>query len=389
MKEVKLLEEFCLKNNLVTYDPYDIWKTNLGLSVKDFYNKNRYLALIPASILVFYDQFINNRLRFGYKTQEYPIVRGLAAQILLNLYKSTGNDNYLVYAKDHLDWLANNSCEGYSGNSWGIGFTWPVSKKIVYDLNTPLATHTPYVLEAFDKFTKITGDDSYVDNIRSCYEFYENDIQIMFETTNSMATSYGPFKDRIVTNSVSYTLFAYSIFLDYIPSKKKYIQKKISKLYNFLKDVQLTNGSWYYAAFDNNSFIDCFHSCIVLKNIIKSQNRAKIFGHDYESVVSNGYNYITTAFYDNKRKLYKRFSKNNKINIIKFDLYDNAEFLTISRLLGDINRYESLKEGISNLFVKNNNIYSSQNFLGFLINKNTLRWGVMPYLYSLSITDDY
>ncbi len=384
LNAIMLIEQFCLKHNLETYDPYDIWKTKVGLSVKDFYNRKPAVAIFPASVLVLFDHLLNNRSRYGYRVQEYPIVRGLASQILLNVYKSYKKDIYLTYAREHLDWLVNNSCKGYSGNAWGIGFTWPVSENIAYDSNTPLATHTPYVLEAFNQYTKITGDMRYMSYIESCYKFYENDIKILFETPKSIATSYGPTRDRIVTNSISYTLFAYSIFIDYFPKDEVYICEKIYKLYNFIKETQSDNGSWHYAPFDDDSFIDCFHSCIVLKNIIKTQKRLNNLDN-FEQVVGLGYNYIVSAFYDKNKNLFKRFSKTNKINITKFDLYDNAEFLNLASLMGDKNRVTSLNTKINEVFIKNNHIYSSQNFFGSLINKNTLRWAVMPYLYSLSI----
>lgn len=84
----QMIRKYCLSNYLATYDPYDIWKTGIGVSVKKLFNISRLLGAIPALVLTLYDQLINNRLRLGYKKQEYPIVRALAAQILLNEYQT-------------------------------------------------------------------------------------------------------------------------------------------------------------------------------------------------------------------------------------------------------------------------------------------------------------
>ncbi|MCU1335694.1 MAG: hypothetical protein JWO19_1275, partial [Bryobacterales bacterium] len=34
-----LIEHFCDRDDLSSYDPYDIWNTALGLSVKKLYNR--------------------------------------------------------------------------------------------------------------------------------------------------------------------------------------------------------------------------------------------------------------------------------------------------------------------------------------------------------------
>ena len=122
MLQRKLIEKYLLNDDLSTYDPYDIWKTGVGIKTKKLYYKNKYIGLIPAGLLSIYDIYINNRLRFAYKKQEYPIVRAQAALSLMNLYKKDNNIEYLECARNHIDWLLNNYCTGYSGYCWGIGF---------------------------------------------------------------------------------------------------------------------------------------------------------------------------------------------------------------------------------------------------------------------------
>lgn len=381
----QLIERYCLREDLKTDDPYDIWKTEIGIAIKNCFNNNKLLGGGPALLMSLYDQMINNKARIGYQQQEYPIVRALAAQVILQNYSITHNDNYLTFAEHHLDWLVENSSRGYSGYCWGLGFKWAVYKGVIYDANTPHSTHTPYALEAFDLYARVTGDKKYEEIIKSCFEFYENDLQILCEQDDSMAISYGPFKDRPVTNAVSYTLYAYTIFLNYFPEKEVYIKNKIVKFYNFIKKHQKENGSWYYAPLESNSFIDCFHSCIILKNLFKAQRNYPILKNS-DKIIEKGYNYLKNDFFDNKTRLYKRFTKKNKLSLINVDLYDNAEVLALSKLLGDLKTSQVLSKRIFEVFVKSNEeIYSSINIFGNIINKNTLRWAVMPLLYSLSL----
>jgi hypothetical protein len=378
-----LIERYLLTNDLSTYDPYDIWKTNVGVKVKQLYYKNKYIGIIPAGVLTIYDLYINNNLRIGYKKQEYPIVRAQAALALLNLYKKEHKDVYIEYAKKHIDWLIKNSSKGYSGYCWGISFEW-VSKNGTYDVNMPHVTHTPYVLEAIVKYQHITKTNEYDEVIKSIFSFLENDIKIMLETDTKLAMSYAPVDEpRIVINANSYIMYMYVLLLEYFPERKKYIRKKIKKIYKFILDEQKENGSWlYYADNKNGNFIDCFHSAFVLKNIYKTNSIVSL--ENSEKILKNGYKYLENYFFDSNKKLFKRFTISDKPSLIIFDLYDNAEMLYILKIMKEYTNMNELKNSINNNFIKHENIFSKIIKNGIKIDKNTLRWAVMPYIYNLS-----
>jgi len=185
----ELIEKYLLSDDLSTYDPYDIWKTDIGIKVKQLYYKNKYLGLLPAGVLTIYDLYINNSLRLGYTKQEYPIVRAQAVLTLINLYKKSKKEIYLEYAKKHIAWLIENSSKGYSGYCWGTGFTIVISDKLTYDETVPFSTNTPYILEALYEYFKITNDGEILKVIISIYEFYEKDILTIKEDKNILITS--------------------------------------------------------------------------------------------------------------------------------------------------------------------------------------------------------
>lgn len=380
--EVKdLIEKYCLQSNLETYDPYDIWKTCIGSNVKKLYNTNKYLGIIPAGILTIFDIFINNKIRIFYKKREHPVVRAFASLALLNLYEISQNNNYLFSITNHLDWLKNNSSPLTVYYGWGINFKHFVSKKVNYPKEQPFSTITPYILEAFVKYKELTNYPCYDEIINKIFLFFENDIKIIEETEDYLITSYGTFKDRIVINAISYTLYSYSLFLNIYIEKEVYIKNKIIKLYNYIRKNQNENGSWLYSP-EGNSFIDCFHTCFILKNLIKAS--AFLDLNEIDVVIEKGYGYIHENFYNLKYGLYKRFTKSNKPSIIKFDLYDNAEMLNLLLLLNKHDLALELKINIEKVFIKGEDIYSVIDILGNRKNKDTLRWAVMPYLYSLS-----
>lgn len=382
MNKFEWIEKYLLADDLSTYDPYDIWKTSLGIKVKQLYYKNKYLRLLPAGVLTIYDLYINNSLRIGYKKQEYPIVRAQAALALMNLYEKDPKPVYLEYAKKHINWLLGNSSKGYSGYCWGLNFDWVYSATDTYDKNTPFSTHTPYPLEAMVQYCNIAKDNSLLEPIKSLFAFLEQDIKIMQEDDERLIVSYGVEKDRIVTNANSYVMYMYALLLDFYPEKREYIENKIRKLYHFLVSVQLSDGNWIYSPFDDNSFIDCFHSAFVLKNIIKTSHILPL--ENSEKIVSKGYRYVLDNFLDQEKMLFRRFSQSNKISLVKFDLYDNAEMLNLAYLMNDQSVLTKLEKSIRDHYVRQNKIGSTIEILGNLKNMDHLRWAVVPYLHALS-----
>lgn len=379
------VQRYCLTEDLSTYDPYDVWKTGYGMAVKKLYNRNRIAGLLPASLLTLCDTFFNEALRLTYRKQEYPVVRAFAALTLLNSYENSGRVECLDYASRHLDWLVAHVSNGYSGACWGIGFDYPVAAGLVYDKNTPFTTNTLYPLEAFVRYNHLSGTERYSEVIRSVFHFFKHDIPVIYEDEKICITGYGPFKDRIVTNAVSYTMFSLTMLLEYLDDDDRaFAENRIRKHFHHLVTAQDGQGAWLYSP-EGKSFIDCFHSCFVLKNIIKTNRIIELKGAD--EVVRRGYGYLKSAMYDEKSGLFHRFAIKNKPGIVKFDLYDNAEALGVSLLMGDFPFARNLQQAITSRFVKGNDIYSQIDNFGFKRNRNTLRWAVMPYLYAISEAD--
>lgn len=378
-----LIAGYCARDNLSTHDPYDIWQTRAGFHVKYLYHCHPALGLLPAALLTAYDTWINNRLRLFYPCREYPSVRSLAALALLNLYRATADRQYLSWAGRHLSWLQEHRCQGYAGACWGLGFDYPVRKDLIYAGNTPFSTVTPYALEAFCRYSCVASTDEYVDTIRSIHTFLEQDLQVMWETERHLATSYAARRDRIAFNSVAYTMYSYALLRDYVDAAARdRAAEKIRKLYAYLCDHQGADGSWFYSP-DGESFIDCFHSCFVLKNMIKTNTLIPLAG--CASVIEKGYGYLRRVFRDSRTGLFRRFSVANKPGLVKFDLYDNAELLNLAVLRDDRDFARELTHHIARHFVRSGQgIYSKIDCLNGKRDLNTLRWAVMPYLYALS-----
>ena len=378
-----ILEEFINQKGLSTSDPYDIWKTQLGLVIKSGFYKNKLLFFPLASFVSLIDIFINNSTRFFYKNQEYPIVRAQLALTLINIYRITKDDGIIDNIKQQLEWLLQNHIKTVNGIGWGINFQLPINKKLTYKSGTPYSTITPYVLEAFYQYKSITGDVLYDKVFLEIYGFLFKDLVIMQEDENILALSYGPLNDRIVINANSYVLYAYSMLQDLLPFEKDGLIERIHNIYNFIKASQRIDGSWLYSLSDNITFIDCFHTCFILKNLIKSSKILNYKLEGLEYMVNKGYAYLVNNFKDNNNLL-RHFTLSNHPSLLKYDLYDSAEFINVSILMNDKNNAELTMEAIAEHFISGGKIFSSIDIFNIRRNKNMLRWAIMPLLLAVS-----
>lgn len=386
MNQIELIDWFCLSDDLRTYDPYDIWKKGIGLKVKELYYQNKLLGFIPAGFLYLVDLLSDSFQKKIFTPQEYPMVRALASLALMACYKRTEKEKYLRQTKLNLDWLTSHYSKGFSGFCWGHNFKW-ASKNGTYDANTPFITVTPYVLEALTRYRELTSTKIFDQQIASIFFFIEDDLIRQIDEDNFLALSYAPINEpRIVINSNSYALFSYSLLINFFPQKQNEIMNKIERLHRFIIKNQNKDGSWFYYA-DKNSgnFIDCFHSCFILKNLLKASRNLPDFEIDV-STIKVGLKYLEKNFYNNTSGLFKRFSVTDLPSLIKYDLYDNAEMLNLYFLLNEKNKYELLKKNIKRWFLAKSNIYSKIDCMNQKRNRNSLRWAVMPYIYSLSLS---
>lgn len=377
-----LYSRYILVENLLSYDPYDIWNTGFGRKIKKAYYSNRVIGIIPSALFLIFDSYLNTKTRKFFKKREYPMVHAYRVLVAMDLYKNVADPELLKAAKKSLSWLSVNYSKGYNGYCWGANMPW-VSKNGFYKESTPFITNTPYVLEALIDYQMTSGDDSFDQIVPTIYDFIEKDLQKLIDSEDQLALSYSPQREtRIVINANSYALFCYCIFYSRHPEKRDYIKGKIERLYRFIKGQQQQDGSWFYYA-DNlqGNFIDCFHSCFILKNLIKANTMCEL--PSSSEVIKSGYRFLKENFFDEKRSLFKRFSKSDKFSLVQFDLYDNAEMLNLGTLLGDVELVETLHRSIKRNFFNGQDIYSQIIFPDIRIHKNTLRWAVMPLLHSL------
>jgi len=252
--------------------------------------------------------------------------------------------------------------------------------------NTPFATVTPYCFEAFLMLYDITGLNKYLDISFSISKFIDKDINYKSNINQTLSASYSPFDNTSVINSSAYC--AYILIESYKRFGVVEYKSKAEKLISFVLYTQQDDGSWFYS-FQNpkDIFIDNIHTCFVLKNLLKYNNLIK--NNKVEIAILKGFNYYINNLL-NKDGLPKPFTKTNKFNLIKTDLYDYAEAINLFILMKNfhpsaITLLEKLiKKVIDSFATKNGTFVSKVNNLGLKIKLPYLRWGQSQMFYALT-----
>jgi hypothetical protein len=138
---------------------------------------------------------------------------------------------------------------------------------------------------------------------------------------------------------------------------------------NFVLKSQQSNGSWLYAADTVRDFVDHFHTCFVLKALVKIE---KIAGREECSeAIEKGVEYYVSELFD-EQGLPKPFSKAPRyFTQYRRVLYDYAECINLGALLKG--RFEMLDARVSTVLndllsrwqKKDGSFYARELFFGW------------------------
>jgi len=255
------------------------------------------------------------------------------AQLLLafmNLYAVSGQKAYLGKARSLAQALLDISIPGYSGHCWGYPFDWQHSKAL-WPKNTPYITCTPYCFEAFLALHDATGEKQHLCVAESIARFVFHDLNDTETSIDASAGSYSPLDQSKVINASAYRAYvlleAAARFED-----SSYRETGLKNL-RFVLHSQNEDGSWLYEL-DNpqGAFIDHFHTCFVLKNLHKINRRLK--DPAIVKAVADGFAYYRERLFDAAGTPVP-FAVRPRTQIVKQDLYNYAEAITLCVLLGD------------------------------------------------------
>jgi len=368
--------------NHPAYDPYDLWSTASGIKVRRLFYQGRLSGKAGAIGIGLIDWLLPIFARALLKCNpgNYPVT--IALQIQRRLLTGDMDPNSVNEA---LELLRNTSVDptGKTGWAWGLGFPW-MSKNGLYSAVVPFITHTPYVMEALlglarEDRTGIPAKQLFL----ASWDFLLS-LRTMYQSEDQLALSYAPLEEpRMVVNANAYAAFAYAMHFSYgIEELKPKSLIRVKKLLVWISAQQQKNGSWLYYADDQaGNFIDCFHSCFVVKNLIKVRTLLAGEPLKIDSTIEKGWRFIQSNFFDHHSGLCRRFTQRDIKDPFRWDLYDQAEYL------GLLIDFDLLKEAqeftlrVEKRFKKGTNWYCRIDIFGRRWGKNFLRWGIAPFEY--------
>ena len=354
----------------IYFDPYDIWSIPKIGQIKQLWSRgNRSVAMVLFPI--------------GFMEYFAPILLRKALRIRGNRFAHV--EYMLAFAHDFFDQSLITRLQQLriDNTAWGLPFGW-FSKNGSYGENTPYVTNTPYVMEALLTLAeKPNLYDQAMDMFHATWRFLEA-LKVMQESEEGIALSYAPMKEpRIVINANSYAALAYALHARHgRPEIRITAAKRAERLLHWVVTQQQEDGSWfYYADREPGNFIDCFHSCFVVKNLVKVGRLIPELAEFGRPAITRGWDYIQSDLYDEQQGLCRRFAKRAQHDPFRWDLYDQAEFLGLLVDFGELEWAEQFAQRVESRFRKGMHWYCRIDIFGRRWGRDFIRWGIAPFLY--------
>ncbi len=364
-----------------SFDPYDLWCTSLGIRVRQFFYRGTLHGKLGALAIALVDWWLPLTFRrlLVVRPRAYPILSAHKSLLMSDRCQSSDCRMALSDLRSQAVGLPNMV-------AWGLGFPW-MSKNGLYGSDVPFVTHTPYVMEALLVLADQAGlHDEAMNLFHGTWNFLES-LKVMHRSKGVLALSYAPVEEpRIVVNANSYAAFAYALHSVYGKSKvQDAASLKARRLAQWVVRQQQADDSWfYYADKEPGNFIDCFHSCFVIKNLLKVKRLLPDLADIIDQPIQKGWRYIKEEFFDRRAGLCRRFTARSHCDPFRWDLYDQAEFLGLLVDFGELEWAIDFARRVEKRFSKGNNWYCRIDILGRRWGKNFLRWGIMPFWYHQS-----
>lgn len=341
-----------VRNEYMSYDPSDLQETKLGKAAKQLWNEDSKFGLfllLPIQLT----EILFPQIRYLIsKKRQHPICYahvGTACLLLSHLPKASNRQLYQQYADYCLEQMLSMARETASGIGWGINVEWQ-TKGGLLPANTPCYTQTAYCFEFIAFKNQLAPSPTLLEYLRSISEHIANDyLEFRDGDSDLLVSGYSILDTRVVLNAISYRsmiLFsAFELFGD-----KKYLEKAVEALQYVLR-CQGSNGEWFYSK--NEAFIDGYHTCFILKNLLKIEKSIKNIEMDLKIsseiryAISDGLAYYKSNLFDGDEYPIP-FSITNKPVLYKYDSYDLAEAINLFVMTGDIDRVEILLDFFMN-----------------------------------------
>ena len=184
-----------------------------------------------------------------------------SCSILYDLYLK--DKKYLDKAISSLEWLEDNSYDGYSGYCWGVGFDY--QSRVVYaKKGIPNIVTTYYNANAFLDAYELVENPKYLEIAESSCDFILKDLGFT-ENNDTLCISYYPTQRDQIHNANMFGVALLSRV--YKHTGEKYLLEIAHKSMKYTIKHQRDDGAWFYGEEPKYRWIDNFHTGYVLESL--------------------------------------------------------------------------------------------------------------------------
>lgn len=217
------------------YDPYDALSSTLP-----FNRLGKYFSWCVMQIQV--RNPINIRPLLGIKKKKGVKSIALILESYVNLYKHSGNLEYLNKAMELYNWLLDNRLSGYEGNCWAIHFpiAWTNNNRPAHDPSSVLSC---FVFNSVFELYLINKDEGIKNNLLEITNFILKYVPVS-ETNYGICFSYTTRKKDMIFNANM--LVAEVLSKSYFLTGNHMYKNLARKAVDFSIHFQKPDGRWNY-----------------------------------------------------------------------------------------------------------------------------------------------
>lgn len=326
---VLLFSDWLERYGEVSFDHQSFFASTTGRWAKAFYYKSRLLGTAMVAPMILCEAFVPSARTLFWKPQRFPIADAHYAMGFAFLAQTFGDEKDYKRAVHFLEILEQTRCPGYDDFCWGYPFDWETRGGTI-KRETPLITSVPYVYEAFSQVYEIDRSQRWLRVMRSIAEHAFRCYRDTETGLDAATCAYTPAADDNggVVNASAYRAFLLTkAALDFSDGRYREVAKRNL---NFVLSSQNSNGSWFYSIDGQRDFVDHFHTCFVLKALVKIEKLTGDSG--CAAAIERGVDYYVKLLFD-EQGLPNPFSKAPRLTVYRRELYDYAECINLATLL--------------------------------------------------------
>lgn len=364
-------------------DHQDFFNSTIGRRAKSMYYRQPKLGTMAVAPMVLCEAFLPATRRFFYPRQRLPIADAHYAMAFAYLFETFGDNKLYAKALHFLEVLKQTRCPAFREYCWGYPFDWETRTGTIPS-GTPLITTTPYAYEAFSSLYNLDQNPEWLEIMRSIAAHAANDIKDFPAGPGAATCSYTPFDKGGVINASAYRSFLLTRASEDFGNE--HYREIAARNLTFVIQNQQPDGSWIYAVDQVRDFIDHFHTCFVLKALVKIERITK--DRACTAAIDAGIRYYLNSLFDEKG-LPKPFARAPRLTVYRNELYDYAECINLLVLVKDsyaetAATLENVVDDLLQRWQKPDGSFRSRRLLFGWDNVPMHRWGMSQVVRSLS-----